>query len=171
MRRESDRAELSDERISYRAIGRIRSPWREPAGAPIQAASARDVEGALEIDPAFADGLRDLAGFSHVIVLWHMHRVDGHALSVVPFLDDAPRGIFATRSPKRPNPIGLSIYRLIRIDGARVDVADVDALDDSPLLDIKPYVPAFDAPLADRIGWFAGRLADVAMKRSDDRFA
>jgi tRNA-Thr(GGU) m(6)t(6)A37 methyltransferase TsaA len=124
----------------------------------------------LEVDDAFAAGLRDLDGFSHVIVLWHMHLMTGHELSVVPFLDDASHGIFATRSPKRPNPIGLSVYRLLGVDGNRVTVADVDAVDGSPLLDIKPYVPAFDVTEAERIGWFAGRLDAAHTARADKRF-
>jgi tRNA-Thr(GGU) m(6)t(6)A37 methyltransferase TsaA len=152
-------------------IGRIRSPWPTPAGAPIQPAAARGVAGTLDIDAAYVDGVRDLDGFSHVIVLWHMHLVRGHDLTVVPFLDHVQRGIFATRSPKRPNPIGLSIYRIARIDGGSIAVVDVDAVDGSPILDLKPYVPAFDAPPAERIGWYAGRLDDVATARADDRFA
>jgi tRNA-Thr(GGU) m(6)t(6)A37 methyltransferase TsaA len=128
------------------------------------------VEGVLEIEPEFGEGLRDLDGFSHVIVLWHMHLMTGHALTVVPFLDDASHGIFATRSPKRPNPIGLSVYRLLRVDGNRVSVADVDAVDGSPLLDIKPYVPAFDVHDAERIGWFANRLDSADTARADSRF-
>jgi tRNA-Thr(GGU) m(6)t(6)A37 methyltransferase TsaA len=114
--------------------------------------------------------LRDLDGFSHVIVLYHLHLVQGHELAVVPFLDDVERGIFATRSPKRPNAIGLSVYRLVRIDGTRIDVTDVDAVDGSPILDIKPYVPAFDALPATRIGWFEGRLDPLPAARADKRF-
>jgi tRNA (adenine37-N6)-methyltransferase len=113
--------------------------------------------------------LRD-DGFSHVIVLYHLHLVQGHELSVVPFLDDAEHGIFATRSPKRPNPIGISVYRLVRIDGARIDVTDVDAVDGSPVLDVKPYIPAFDALPAERIGWFEGRLDPLPAARADKRF-
>jgi tRNA (adenine37-N6)-methyltransferase len=114
--------------------------------------------------------LRDLDGFSHVIVLYHLHLVRGYALSVVPFLDDASHGIFATRSPARPNPIGLSIFRVLRVEDSRVIVADVDAVDGSPLLDVKPYVPAFDAPAAQRIGWFADRLDAAETTRADSRF-
>jgi tRNA (Thr-GGU) A37 N-methylase len=96
--------------------------------------------------------------------------VRGHELSVVPFLDDVAHGIFATRSPKRPNPIGISIYRILGIDGNRINVADVDAVDGSPILDVKPYVPAFDAPPTERIGWFAGRLEAAETARADGRF-
>jgi tRNA-Thr(GGU) m(6)t(6)A37 methyltransferase TsaA len=105
-----------------------------------------------------------------VIVLYHLHLVHGHELTVVPFLDDAAHGIFATRSPKRPNPIGLSVYRLVHVDGARIDVMDVDAVDGSPILDIKPYVPAFDAPPSERIGWFDDRLDPPPNARADNRF-
>jgi tRNA (adenine37-N6)-methyltransferase len=114
--------------------------------------------------------LRDLDGFSHVIVIYHLHLVHGHELTVVPFLDHVPHGIFATRSPKRPNPIGISIYPIVRIDGCRISVTDVDAVDGSPILDMKPYVPAFDAPVAERIGWFAGRLDAAPSARADGRF-
>jgi tRNA-Thr(GGU) m(6)t(6)A37 methyltransferase TsaA len=136
----------------------------------VQPAAARGVDGVLHIDPAYAGGLRDLDGFSHVVVIYHLHLVHGYDLSVVPFLDVEARGIFATRSPKRPNPIGLSIFRLLRIEDARVYVRDVDAVDGSPILDLKPYVPAFDAPAAERIGWFAGRLDTLATARADTRF-
>lgn len=127
--------------------------------------------GSLHVDDAYVAGLRDLDGFSHAIVLYHLHLVRGYELAVVPFLDDAPHGIFATRSPKRPNPIGISIFRIAGIDGNTVSVIDVDAVDGSPILDIKPYVPAFDAPIAKRIGWFAGRIDDVETARADGRFS
>ena len=109
----------------------------------------------LHVEPEYAAGLLDLDGFSHAIVLYHMHLVRGHELSVVPFLDTVEQGIFATRSPKRPDAIGLSIVRIVRIDRGDVHVRDIDAVDGSPILDIKPYVPAFDAPIAERIGWLA----------------
>ncbi len=157
--------------IAYHAIGHIRSPWRTPAGAPIQPAAAEDVRGSLEIEPDYALGLRDLEGFSHVIVLWHMHLVRGHDLTVVPFLDTEQHGIFATRSPRRPNPIAVSVYRLLEIDGTTIAISGVDAIDGTPIIDIKPYVPRFDAPAAERIGWFAGRLDTVATARADDRFS
>jgi tRNA-Thr(GGU) m(6)t(6)A37 methyltransferase TsaA len=157
--------------ITYHPIGYIRSPWLAATGAPIQPAAAADIRGSLEIAPEFAEGLRDLDGFSHVIVLWHMHLVCGHNLTVVPFLDTAQHGIFATRSPRRPNPLAMSVYRLLGVAGTTVAVSGVDAVDGTPIVDIKPFVPAFDAPIAERIGWFAGRLADVATARADDRFS
>ena len=136
----------------------------------MQPPAAGGVAGTIEIDPTFAGGLNDLDGFSHIIVIYQLHLVRESALSVVPFLDDVPRGIFATRSPTRPNPIGLSVYRLSRIDGTTLHITGVDAVDGSPVLDIKPYVPAFDAPATERIGWFTGKLGDIGHKRADDRF-
>ncbi len=159
-----------DASITYRAIGAIRSPWITPAGTPIQPAAAVDVRGTLEIEAEFAAGLRDLDGFSHVIVLWHVHLVRGFDLRVVPFLDTVEHGIFATRSPRRPNPIAMSVYRLLAIDGTCITVSGVDAVDGTPIIDIKPYVPQFDAPAAERIGWFDGRLDHVKEARADERF-
>jgi tRNA-Thr(GGU) m(6)t(6)A37 methyltransferase TsaA len=122
----------------------------------------------LEVFPEYVDGLRDLDGFSHVILLTHLHRSRPHRLSVVPFLDDEPRGLFSTRAPSRPNPIGLSVVRLQAVEGPRVSIQDIDLLDGTPLLDIKPYVPAFDVGTEVRLGWL-----DVALRRraqSDTRF-
>lgn len=127
----------------------------------------------LELAPEYAAGLRDLDGFSHLILLYHLHEIRAHALEVRPYLaspDDPPRGVFATRSPKRPNPIGLAVVRFIGIDGHILRIAGVDMLDNTPLLDIKPYVPAFEAHPADRVGWYAGNLENVARVRADERF-
>ena len=123
---------------------------------PLQTVAARGVRGVVEIEEEFAGGLADVDGFSHLLLLTHLHRAPAWAPWVVPFLDDRPRGVFATRSPRRPNPIGLSIVRLERIEGRRVHVLDVDLLDGTPLLDLKPYVPRFDDRVGARIGWFAG---------------
>ena len=171
MRREPPSTPGAGVTVEYRPIGRIASPWTRPAGAPIQPAAARGIEGILHVDPAFVAGLRDLDGFSHAIVLYHLHLVRGSDLTVVPFLDTESHGIFATRSPKRPNAIGLSVFRIVSIDGSDVRVNDVDAVDGSPILDIKPYVPAFDAPDAACIGWVADRLDDITTARADARFS
>jgi tRNA-Thr(GGU) m(6)t(6)A37 methyltransferase TsaA len=138
---------------------------------PIQAVGATGIAGSVELDPAYVPGLQDLDGFSHLILIYHLHRVTSGPLTVVPFLDDQPRGVFATRSPRRPNSMGLSIVRLIAVNGARLDIEDVDVVDGTPLLDIKPYVPAFDVREAPRIGWFEGKVAQVGQTRADDRFA
>ena len=114
--------------------------------------------------------LQDLDGFSHVILLYHFDRSDGHELTVVPFLDDRPRGVFATRAPRRPNPIGLSVVKLERIEGRVLHIDGVDVLDETPLLDIKPYVPAFDAPAECRSGWLEDVGDSARDRRSDQRF-
>jgi tRNA-Thr(GGU) m(6)t(6)A37 methyltransferase TsaA len=116
------------------------------------------------------EGIKDLEGFTHVILLYHLHRVRRTDLTVTPFLGWEPRGVFATRAPTRPNPIGLSIVRLIRIEGNRLHLGDVDILDGTPLLDIKPYVPDFDRPEAARAGWLEAERGRVKSVKSDRRF-
>jgi tRNA-Thr(GGU) m(6)t(6)A37 methyltransferase TsaA len=137
---------------------------------PIQPAGASGIRGTVEVFPRLAEGLRDLDGFSHVILLFHFHRVQASQLLVTPFLDSEPRGLFATRAPKRPNPIGLSVVRLLRIEQNTMHIENVDILDGTPLLDIKPYVPEFDQHPADRIGWLEQAKGRVQSKRSDNRF-
>jgi len=137
---------------------------------PIQPAAAIGIRGTVELFAGFAAGLKDLAGFSHIILLYHFHRVAQSKLVVVPFLDREPRGIFATRAPARPNPIGLSVVRLLSVEGNVLQIENVDIVDGTPLLDIKPYVPEFDHHEADRIGWLAPAKGQVRGKKSDDRF-
>ncbi len=156
--------------ICYTPIGVVRTPFRTQAGTPLQTVAAAGVPGRIELDPAFAEGLADLDGFSHLWLLVHLHQVQGYALKVMPYLDDQMRGVFATRSPRRPNPIGMSIVRLRAIEGWTLHIEEVDLLDGTPLLDIKPYVPLFDRRDTDRIGWFAGCLDRVQTTRADDRF-
>jgi len=158
-------------KIEYEAIGVIHSPFTELAGMPIQPAGAAGVKGTVELFPAFAEGIKDLDGFSHVILLYHFHRASGCSLIVTPFMDSEPRGVFATRAPKRPNPIGLSVVKLRRIEGLTLHVENVDILDGTPLVDIKPYVPEFDQLAADRVGWLDRARGTVHKKKSDDRFA
>jgi len=137
---------------------------------PIQPTGATNVRGMVEVFPELTEGLRDLEGFSHIILLYHFHMVREHKLVVVPFLDSSPRGIFATRAPKRPNPIGLSVVKLVSIEDNQLHIEGVDILDGTPLLDIKPYVPEFDAPMVNRIGWMEAVKGKVKDKRSDSRF-
>jgi tRNA-Thr(GGU) m(6)t(6)A37 methyltransferase TsaA len=157
--------------VVYRPIGVVRSPFTELEGMPLQSVAAADVRGTIEIDSAFAGGLRDLDGFSHLHVVVHLHRSRPRGLVVTPFLDDSPRGVFATRSPRHPNPIGLSVVRLEHIERTTLHVAGLDLLDGTPVLDLKPYVPTFDCVAAERIGWFAGKVDRVHDLRADDRFA
>lgn len=156
--------------VTYQPIGIIRSPYVDPVGMPIQAVAARGVAGTIELAPELARGLKDIEGFSHLILIYHLHQSKGMALEVIPFMDREPHGIFSTRSPRRPNPIGLSSVRLIGIEKKRLLIEDVDILDGTPLLDIKPYVPALDDRQTDRIGWFAGRVDHVHEILADDRF-
>jgi len=156
--------------VAFTPIGLIRTPFASTAGMPIQAVVARDVPGTIELDPAYEVGLADLDGISHLILVYHLHLVRAPRLTVTPFLDDTPRGIFATRSPARPNPIGLSTVRLAAVRGTAIDVLDVDMVDGTPLLDIKPYVPAFDNRAGARAGWFEGVLDRLSSTTADDRF-
>jgi tRNA-Thr(GGU) m(6)t(6)A37 methyltransferase TsaA len=157
--------------VPYSSIGLIRTPFRDIAGMPVQPPGARGVAGQVIVDEIYREGLQDLDGFSHVFLLYHLHLCSGCALRVKPFLDNREHGIFACRSPRRPNPIGLSLVRLVRVDGVVLHVEDVDMVDGTPLLDIKPYVPLFDTAETDvRTGWFADRAGGVFDARSDDRF-
>jgi len=156
--------------VSYQPIGTIHSPFKGVENVPIQPAAAREIRGTVEVRPEFVAGLQDLQGFSHIILLYHFHRVRQVKLTVVPFMDDEPRGVFATRAPSRPNPIGLSIVRLLGIEGNMLQIENVDIVDGTPLLDIKPYVPAFDHNDAERTGWLEATGDRVKEKRSDGRF-
>jgi len=156
--------------IHYRPIGVIHSPFKEPRGAPIQPKAAKRVKGTVELFDEFKEGLADLDGFSHFILIYHFHLSEGYALKVTPFLDDTRRGLFATRAPRRPNPIGVSVVPLVRIDGATHHVSNVDIIDGTPLLDIKPYVPEFDRKSDIRVGWLTGKSRRVKDTFSDDRF-
>jgi len=156
--------------IHYLPIGIIRTPFKEIAGMPIQPKGAEGIAGSIELEQRFAGGLKDLDGFSHLILLYHFHLIEGYSLEVKPFLDDQVRGLFATRSPKRPNPIGLSIVRLIGIEANTLHIEDVDMIDGTPLLDIKPYVPEFDSRETERIGWVSGKAGNVTRVKADERF-
>jgi tRNA-Thr(GGU) m(6)t(6)A37 methyltransferase TsaA len=157
--------------ITYRPIGIVHSPFREPYGTPIQSVSAQNAEGVVEVFPEYAAGLEDIDGFSHIILIYHFHLSKGFSLMVKPFLDNPSHGIFACRAPARPNPIGISIVRLTRAEKDRLYIQDVDILDGTPLLDIKPYVPEFDNREADRKRWLEGNLGKLNEIKDDGRFA
>ena len=156
--------------LQYKPIGTIRTPFKELAGMPIQPTGAADVSGRVLVDPAYAPGLQDLEGFSHLILLYHFHRSEGFELKVIPFMDDRQRGLFATRAPRRPNPIGLSVVNLIRCEGRILHIRGIDVLDATPLLDIKPYVPMFDAVLPAATGWLEEKAQWAATQKADSRF-
>lgn len=156
--------------ITFKPIGLIHSPFREIKNMPIQPAGAAGLKGKVEIFEEYQPGLKDLDGFSHIILLYHFHNSKGIDLTVVPFMDSHPRGVFATRAPKRPNAIGLSVVQLNKIDNGVLHIQNVDILDSTPLLDIKPFVPEFDAPKADRTGWLEKARKTVSDRKSDERF-
>jgi tRNA (adenine37-N6)-methyltransferase len=156
--------------ISFRPIGIIHSPFRDLSGMPIQPTGEASAAGTVEIFPEFEAGLKDLAGFSHIILLYYFHQVRDVKLIVLPFLDSEPHGIFATRAPARPNPIGMSIVRLLGIEGSTLRVENLDILDGTPLLDIKPYVPDFDYRAEARAGWLVKVQGKAREMKSDDRF-
>jgi tRNA-Thr(GGU) m(6)t(6)A37 methyltransferase TsaA len=159
-------------KVQFISIGTIHSPFKDLEGMPIQPIGARDIKGEIHLDNQYKEGLKDLEGFSHIILIYHLHLSKGHDLEVKPFLDTEKRGIFATRSPKRPNHIGLSVVRLEKIEGTKIYISDVDIVDGTPLLDIKPYIPNFDKHDDDEvaIGWFEDKHHEAVDKKSDRRF-
>ena len=156
--------------IIYKPIGIINSPFKEPYGTPIQSASAQNIRGTVEVFPQYAEGLKDLEGFSHIILIYHFHLCKKFSLRVKPFLGDLLRGVFATRAPARPNPIGISTVRLIRIEKGKLYVQGMDIVDGTPLLDIKPYVPEFDQREAEKKGWMEEKLHNLHRATDDGRF-
>jgi tRNA-Thr(GGU) m(6)t(6)A37 methyltransferase TsaA len=154
--------------IVHRAIGRIRTPFHEAAGTPIQPAYADGATGEVVLDEEFVGALDDLEGFDRIWLICALDRAGAFRARVTPYRDTQERGLFATRSPCRPNRIGLSAVRLVRREGRTLHVLDVDVLDDTPLLDIKPYVPEFDAFPSSRAGWLEAPGAD--RKVADERF-
>ncbi len=160
-----------DIQISYKPIGIIRTPFTEISNMPIQPTGAEKVKGIVELNSEFVLGLKDLEGFSHVILIYHLHLISGYKLSVVPFMDDKPHGIFATRSPARPNPIGISTVKLVKIEGNLIFIEGVDILNETPLLDIKPFFNKFDNRPEARSGWLEEKkLEDIITVKSDQRF-
>jgi len=139
--------------IAYAPIGVIHSAHTEPEKTPIQPVYSEGCEGRAEVFPEFAAGLRDVEGFSHIYLVYHMHKTGPARLTVKPFLQDVERGVFATRAPCRPNPIGLSVVKLLRREGYILYLDAVDVLDGTPLLDIKPYTARFDCIQTTRNGW------------------
>jgi tRNA-Thr(GGU) m(6)t(6)A37 methyltransferase TsaA len=147
---------MSQTQYTFTPIGVIHSEFVEREGMPCQSARS-GAEGMVEVFDAYGEGLRDIEGFSHIILIYVFDQSGDPALTVRPFLDDAEHGVFSTRHPNRPNPIGLSVVELIGREGNRLSVKGLDVLDQTPLLDIKPYVPQFDHHPADRTGWLKGQ--------------
>ena len=156
--------------ITFRSIGTIHSPFHDLADMPIQPYGEASSPGTIEIYPDYSAGLKDLGGFSHIILLYYLHKVSSVQLTIIPFLDSEPRGVFATRAPVRHNPIGLSVVPLQKIKGNIIFVDQLDILDGTPLLDIKPYVPEFDEQTEVKIGWLEQARGKARFVRSDNRF-
>jgi tRNA (adenine37-N6)-methyltransferase len=156
--------------LTYKSIGVVHSPFKEPKNVPIQAVASKGISGTLEIYPEYAEGLQDLDGFSHLILLYHFHLVKDCSLLVKPFLDDQLHGVFATRSPARPNKIGISVVTLTKIEKNTLHIQDVDVIDGTPLIDIKPFVPEFDCRKTNKIGWFSDKISKLEITKDDGRF-
>jgi len=157
--------------VVYRPIGVVHSPFRAPQDVPIQSAAAKEVNGYVEVAEEYVEGLRDVEGFSHLILVYHCHLAQEYSLLVKPFMDDELHGVFSTRAPSRPNPVGVSVVRLTKKEKNILHIQDVDIIDGTPLLDIKPFVPDFDQRKAEKIGWLTGKIGKMHSSRDDGRFA
>ena len=159
-------------KIELESIGEIQTEFSEIEGMPIQPTGAKGIKGKVIIKDKFAEGLKDLEGFSHIHLIYILHKVDSYNLQVKPFMDNTYHGIFATRSPKRPNRIGMSVCKLNKIEKNIIHIENVDILNKTPLIDIKPYVPQLYEDTIDelKIGWFEKNYQKAKTKKADDRF-
>ncbi len=156
--------------ITYTPIGVIHSPFKEAKGTPIQFSSAGKNDGKIEIFPDYIEGLEDLNDFSHIILIYDFHRAKRSSLKVIPFMDTEERGVFATRAPRRPNPIGFSVVQLNKIENSILYISGLDILDGTPLLDIKPFVSDFDNIKATKKGWLDKNVNKLPETNDDGRF-
>ncbi|MCY1722651.1 tRNA (N6-threonylcarbamoyladenosine(37)-N6)-methyltransferase TrmO [Prolixibacteraceae bacterium Z1-6] len=158
--------------IELKVIGKISTPHKSIENIPVQAVGGKEYTGVFELVPELAEGLRSLEGFSHMILLFHLHKIKGYSLMVKPFMDDKLHGVFATRSPKRPSPIGLSTVKILKVEGNKVNFEGADMLDGSPLIDIKPFFSSVDNVPDAISGWLETKDKNAAKNtRSDNRFA
>lgn len=156
--------------IKYKPIGVIHSLFKEPEGTPIQPAAAKSIDGTVEVFEEYAEGLKDIEGFSHIILIYHFHLSKGSSLKVKPYMDNEVHGVFATRAPSRPNSIGISIVRLVGVEENVLHIQDVDIIEGTPLLDIKPYVPEFDIREVKKRGWLEKNIDKLLTSKDDGRF-
>jgi tRNA-Thr(GGU) m(6)t(6)A37 methyltransferase TsaA len=152
-------------------IGTIHSPFTQQAGTPTQPRSSPGTEGRVTVLPEYAAGLLDLEGFERIWLVYWFDRAKSPELAVIPYHDTKPHGLFATRAPARINPIGISTVRLLAVDGAELRVGEIDVLDGTPLIDIKPYIPEFDAYPEAYAGWLAKAPRVTGPVKADGRFA
>lgn len=157
--------------ITFNSIGTIQTPFKSKEGMPVQSSGSKGIKGIIVLKKRFIKGLLDLEHFSHIHLIYQFHRSEGFDLQVIPFLDNQPHGIFATRAPRRPNAIGLSVVKLISIHDNILEVENVDMLEGTPLLDIKPYVAQFDIHKIEKSGWINRITGNPNEVRSDDRFS
>jgi len=158
------------EEIKYKPIGIIHTPFKYTTDVPIQPIAGKGISGSIELKAEVIPCTKDLDGFSHIFLIYHLHLSSGFKTQVIPFMDDTLRGVFATRAPRRPNPIGISLVRLKKIENNILFIEDLDMVDNTPLLDIKPYAPIMDARETSRIGWLEDKIDKVYEMRADDRF-
>ena len=157
--------------ITYKPIGVIHSQFNKPKGTPIQPESAKNIKGTVEVFSEYAEGLTDVEGFSHIILIYHFHLSKVYSLKSKPYMDTVEHGVFAMRGPSRPNPIGMSVVRLEKLEGRILYIRDVDIVDGTPLLDIKPYVPQFDIRDVQNVGWLEKNVHKLPTSKDDGRFA
>lgn len=159
-------------KIEFNTIGTIYSPFKKLDGMPIQPTGAKGIKGEIHLNKDLKEGLKDLGDFSHLTLIYYLHKVNGFSLEVKPFLDNSNHGVFATRSPKRPNPIGISVVKLDNLKDNIIHISNVDILNETPLLDIKPYVPQLyeDTCKNLKIGWFEEKHENAKHTKSDNRF-
>ncbi len=157
--------------ITLYPIGTIYTPHNDISNMPIQPIAAEGIQGYIELLPEFVAGLKDIEGFSHITLLYYLHKIEGYDLQVIPFMDTEPHGIFATRAPKRPNAIAISTVKLVRVEGTKLIIEQVDMLNGSPLIDIKPFYPRYDNRENVAIGWLEkNKDLPIEKLRSDERF-
>ena len=156
--------------VRYKPIGIVHSPFRKSQSVPIQSVASKGIEGSVEVAREYVEGLKDIEGFSHIILIYHFHLSKDYSLIVKPYLDENLHGVFSTRAPSRPNPIGISIVRLTKVEDNILYIQDLDIIDGTPLLDIKPYVPKFDQRRTVRIGWLKNNINRLSIVSDDGRF-
>ncbi|RJP62090.1 MAG: tRNA (N6-threonylcarbamoyladenosine(37)-N6)-methyltransferase TrmO [Candidatus Auribacter fodinae] len=156
--------------IAFSPIGIIHSLFRGTVGVPIQPSLSQGALGTVEVYPEYMEGLASLDRFSHIYLIYYFHLSKGYSLTVKPFLDAASHGVFATRAPKRPNGIGISVVELMRIEKNVLHIKNIDIVDGTPLLDIKPYARTFDWYATTKDGWLADKTQGVTHHCADDRF-
>lgn len=161
---------IPEEKMKYKQIGIIHSPFKDLKNMPIQPKGASEIISKITVYDEYKQGLSDLELFSHIYLIYHFHKSKVHKLKVIPFLDNSERGVFATRSPQRPNHIGLSVVQLLSIEENEITIKGVDVLDGTPLLDIKPYIAKFDSPENSNSGWMNANENEIKTRKSDDRF-